>query len=49
MVLRSIPFKQNSSCLRCGKNSLLTDQVAGEKNKHSLESYWFQMTAGLRI
>ncbi len=31
MVLRSIPFKQNSNCLRCGKNSLLTDQVAGEQ------------------
>jgi len=31
MVLRSIPFRQNSSCLRCGKNSLLTDQVAGEQ------------------
>lgn len=24
-------------------------KIAGEKNKHSLESYWFQMTAGLRI
>jgi len=31
MVLRSIPFKQNFNCLRCGKNSLLTDQVAGEQ------------------
>jgi len=31
MVLRSIPSKQNSSCLRCGKNSLLTDQVVGEQ------------------
>ena len=31
MVLRSIPFKQNSNCLRCGKNSLLTDEVAGEQ------------------
>jgi len=31
MVLRSIPSKQNFNCLRCGKNSLLTDQVAGEQ------------------
>ncbi len=31
MTLRSIPFKQNSNCLRCGKNSLLTDEVAGEQ------------------
>jgi len=31
MIIRSIPFKQNSNCLRCGKNSLLTDQVAGEQ------------------
>jgi len=31
MLIRSIPFKQNSYCLRCGKNSLLTDQVAGEQ------------------
>jgi len=31
MVIRSIPFKQNSNCLRCGKNSLLTDEVAGEQ------------------
>ena len=31
MILRSIPFKQNSNCIRCGKNSLLTDEVAGEQ------------------
>ena len=31
MVLRSIPFKQNSNCLRCGKNSLLTDEDTGEQ------------------
>jgi len=31
MIIRSIPFKQNSNCLRGGKNSLLTDQVAGEQ------------------
>ncbi|MCH8860635.1 MAG: transcription initiation factor IIB [Thaumarchaeota archaeon] len=31
MLIRSIPFKQNSNCLRCGKNSLLTDEVAGEQ------------------
>jgi len=31
MLIRSIPFKQNSNCLRCGKNSLLTDEVTGEQ------------------
>ena len=31
MVLRSIPFKQNSNCSRCGKKSLLTDEVTGEQ------------------
>jgi len=29
------------------KKNLL--KIAGEKNKHVLESYWFQMTTGLRI
>jgi len=24
-------------------------KIAGKKNKHVLEGYWFQMTAGLRI
>jgi len=31
MIIRSIPFKQNSNCLRCGKNSLLTDEDTGEQ------------------
>jgi len=31
MLIRSISFKQNFNCLRCGKNSLLTDEVAGEQ------------------
>ncbi len=26
-----VTFKPNSNCLRCGKNSLLTDEVAGEQ------------------
>ncbi|MCH8916307.1 MAG: transcription initiation factor IIB [Thaumarchaeota archaeon] len=31
MKIRSIPFKQNSNCLRCGKNSLLTDEDTREQ------------------
>ncbi len=40
-------IKAGIEAIKKTKSKLL--KIAGEKNKHVLESYWFQMTAGLRI
>ena len=40
-------IKSSIEAIKKTKEKLL--KIAGEKNKHVLESYWFQMTAGLRI
>ncbi len=40
-------IKASIEAIKKTKSKLL--KIAGEKNKHVLESYWFQMTAGLRI
>jgi len=40
-------IKASIEAIKKTKSKLL--KIAGDKNKHVLESYWFQMTAGLRI
>jgi len=40
-------IKESIEAIKKTKSKLL--KIAGDKNKHVLESYWFQMTAGLRI
>ena len=40
-------IKASIEAIKKTKEKLL--RIAGEKNKHVLEGYWFQMTAGLRI
>jgi len=40
-------IKEGIEVIKKLKEKLL--KITGEKNKHVLESYWFQMTAGLRI
>ena len=40
-------IKASIEAIKKTKSKLL--KIAGDKNKHVLENYWFQMTAGLRI
>ncbi len=40
-------IKESIDSIKKTKEKLL--KITGEKNKHVFESYWFQMTAGLRI
>lgn len=40
-------IKASIEVIKKTKSKLL--KIAGKKNKHVLEGYWFQMTAGLRI
>jgi len=40
-------IRESIDAIKETKEKLL--KIAGEENRHVLESYWFQMTAGLRI